>query len=156
MPTSSLTYRHFVKSSLINASLDRLKGFHEDPKALAKLTPPPIIMQLHRDARRSITDGEIEFTLWFGVFPVRWIAGQEPGPSPLSFADRQIKGPMAYWRHEHIFTEKPDGVELADRIILAHRPGWAGFLTRLFFDGLPLRLLFAYRHRRTRMATQLK
>ena len=130
--------------------------FHEDPQALAKLTPPPIVMQLHHDARRSITEGEIEFSLWFGPFPIRWIARHEPGPSPHSFADRQIKGPMAYWRHEHIFTEKPGGVELTDRIALAHKPGLAGVLTRLFFDGLPLRFLFAYRHRRTRMATQLE
>ncbi len=156
MSASTLEYRSFVKVSFISTSLDQLQRFHEDPKALAKLTPPPIIMQLQRDARSSITEGEIEFTLWFGPFPIRWIARHEPGPSPHSFADLQIKGPMAYWRHEHIFTEKPGGVELTDRIVLAHRPGLVGVLTRLFFDGLPLRLLFAYRHHRTRMATQLK
>ncbi|MCY4538992.1 MAG: SRPBCC family protein [Chloroflexi bacterium] len=156
MSATAAEYRSFVKSSFIRTSLDRLTRFHEDPRALAKLTPPPIIMQLHSDARRSITEGEIEFTLWLGPLPIRWIARHEPGPSPHSFADLQIKGPMAYWRHEHIFTEKPGGVELTDRIILAHRSGLAGRLTRLFFDGLPLRLLFAYRHRRTRMATQLK
>lgn len=156
MSTPTLEYRKFVKSSIIPTSLDGLQRFHEEPEALAKLTPPPVIMQLHRDARRSLTEGDIEFTLWLGPLPIRWIARHEPGPSPHSFADMQVKGPMAYWRHEHVFAEKPNGVELTDRIVLAHRPGLIGVLTRLFFDGPPLRLLFAYRHLRTRMATRLQ
>ena len=144
--------RLFVKSSVIDATLDAITEFHKDPRALARLTPPPIIMQLHRDARQSLTEGEIEFTLWFGPLPIRWIARHETGPKPCSFADVQLKGPLAYWRHEHIFTEVSGGVELTDRITLAHRPGPLGLLTRLAFDGLPLRLLFEFRHWRTRRA----
>lgn len=144
--------RIFEKSSVITTTLADIKRFHEEPGALASLTPPPIRMQVQRDARRSITEGEIEFTLCFGPLPIRWIARHEPGPSPDSFADVQLRGPLAYWRHEHIFTEVAGGVELTDRITIAHRPGLKGLLTRLAFDGLPLRLLFAYRHWRTRQA----
>ena len=144
--------RRFEKSSTLPATLDVVTRFHEDPRALARLTPPPIIMQLHRDDRRSLTEGEIEFTLWFGPIPFRWIARHEPGPRPHSFADRQVKGPLAYWRHEHIFREVEGGVELTDRIRLAHRRNLLGVFTWLAFDGLPLRLLFAYRHWRTRRA----
>lgn len=133
-------------------TLATLVRFHEGPSALARLTPPPIIMQLHRDERRSLTEGELEFTLWFGPIPIRWLARHEPGPTTHSFADSQVKGPLAYWRHEHIFTEVEGGVELTDRIELAHRGGLTGVFTRLAFDGLPLRVLFAYRHWRTRRA----
>jgi ligand-binding SRPBCC domain-containing protein len=111
-------------------------------------------MQLHRDERRSLTEGDIEFSLWFGPIPIRWIARHEPGPTPHSFADSQIKGPLAYWRHEHIFNEVEGGVELTDRVTLAHKSGWPGLVTRLAFDGPPLRILFAYRHWRTRRALQ--
>lgn len=144
--------RRFEKTSTLPATLDALLRFHEDPRALARLTPPPIVMRLHRDERRSLSEGEIEFTLWFGPIPIRWIARHEPGPTPHSFADSQIKGPLAYWRHEHIFGEAEGGVRLTDRITLAHRRGPLGILTRLAFDGLPLRILFAYRHWRTRRA----
>ena len=144
--------RQFETTSTLPATLDAVTRFHEDPRALARLTPPPIIMQLHRDDRRSLTDGEIEFTLWFGPIPFRWIARHEPGPTPHSFADRQVKGPLAYWRHEHIFREVEGGVELTDRIGLAHRRNLLGVFTGLAFDGLPLRILFAYRHWRTRRA----
>jgi hypothetical protein len=46
----------------------------------------------------------------------------------------------------------PGGVQLTDHITLEHKPGLAGLLTRLMFDGLPLRIFFAYRHLRTRLA----
>lgn len=144
--------RVFEKTSVIKTTLAEIKRFHEAPRALAALTPPPIIMRVKRDDRRSITEGEIDFTLWFGPLPIRWIARHEAGPSPDSFADVQAKGPLDYWRHEHIFREVAGGVELTDRITLAHRRGLIGLLTRLAFDGIPLRLLFAYRHWRTRQA----
>lgn len=149
LPTDT---RYFEKSSTVPATLDAVIRFHEDPRALARLTPPPIIMQLQRDDRRSLTEGEIEFTLWFGPLPFRWTARHEPGPTPHSFADTQVNGPLAYWRHEHIFEEVDGGVQLTDRIALAHQRGPLGLITRLAFDGPPLRILFAYRHWRTRRA----
>lgn len=152
MPASQRTV--YAKTSRFEASLDDLLRFHQDPQALAKLTPPPIFAQLLRDERQSITEGEVEFTLWFGPLPLRWTARHEPGPTPESFADVQLRGPMAYWRHEHIFREVPGGVELTDRVTLAHKPGIWGIFTRLAFDGLPLRILFAFRHWRTRRALQ--
>ena len=61
---------------------------------------------------------------------------------------------MAFWRRENIYEEVTKGVELTDHIVLARRPARIGTLIRLFFDGIPLRLLIAYRHLRTRLATQ--
>lgn len=154
MNTPPANSRVFEKTSFIKTSLAEIRRFHQEPRALAALTPPPILMRVNRDDRRSITDGEIEFTLWFGPLPIPWVARHEAGPNPDSFADLQVKGPLAYWRHEHIFRDVAGGVELTDRITLAHRRGLAGLLTRLAFDGIPLRLLFAYRHWRTRRALQ--
>jgi ligand-binding SRPBCC domain-containing protein len=93
-------------------------------------------MQQIKDERTSLTAGEVEFRLWFGPIPVRWLALHEPGPTATSFADRMLRGPLAYWRHEHIFSEVSAGIELLDRITLAHKPGLAGLVTRLVFDGL--------------------
>ena len=147
--------RRFTKTSFIKTTLERIKAFHDDPRALSQLTPPPVVMCVRRDDRRSITDGDIEFTLWFGPLSIPWTARHEPGPAANSFADLQVEGPMAYWRHEHIFEPVDGGIELTDRITFAHRPGLPGLFTRLAFDGLPLRILFAYRHWRTRRETQL-
>jgi ligand-binding SRPBCC domain-containing protein len=132
-------------------TIEKMWDFHNDPRALSRLTPPPIFVRLLRDDRTSLTNGEIEFQLWFGPLPAHWIARHEPGPIATSFIDRMLSGPAQVWVHEHIMQPVDGGVELLDRITIAHRPGgfW-GVFTRLFFDGLPLRMLFTYRHLRTR------
>lgn len=153
-PTTASKTHTFEKRSVMKTTLERMTDFHQDPKAMPKLSPPPIFVQVKRDDRTSLTEGELEFTLWFGPIPIHWLARHEEGPTPHSFADRMIEGPMDYWRHEHIFEETDEGVALIDRVTLAHKPGLKGLLTRLMFDGLPLRILFFYRHLRTRMAVE--
>lgn len=144
----------YEKRSVMNTTMDKMMGFHEDPAAMPKLSPPPIFVRIKRDDRTSLTDGELDFTLWFGPIPIRWLARHEPGPTETSFADRMIEGPMGYWRHEHIFEETSDGIALIDRVTIGHKPGFMGLLTRLMFDGIPLRILFFYRHMRTRQAVE--
>lgn len=149
--TKKTVYEH---RSVIPTTMERMIAFHEDPRALAMLTPPPMFVQLKRDERTSLTDGEIEFVLWFGPLPIRWVARHEPGPTETSFTDRMLSGPVERWEHQHIFKAVEGGVELTDHVEIVHRSGgfWALF-SRLFFAGLPLRMLFFYRHLRTRIAT---
>lgn len=149
-PTHTHTY---YKRSIFRTTLEQIEAFHRDPAALKKLTPPPIFIQVHADRRTSLTDGDLDFTLWFGPLPVRWLARHE-AVAGHGFAEWQVSGPMAYWRHEHSFEEVPGGVALSDRVTLAHKGGIRGLLTRLIFDGIPLRILFLYRHWRTRQAVE--
>jgi ligand-binding SRPBCC domain-containing protein len=140
----------FQKQSVMATTMERMTGFHDAAGAINRLTPPPIFVQVLEDNRKSLTEGELRFRLWFGFIPIHWNARHEPGPTPTSFIDRMIEGPMASWEHQHIFRQVPGGVELTDRITLSHKPGIRGLVTRLMFDGLALRVLFAYRHWRTR------
>jgi ligand-binding SRPBCC domain-containing protein len=142
----------YEKKSVMKTTLADMLAFHSSPRALQILTPPPVFFRVRRDTRTSISAGELEFTLWFGPVPLAWHVQHEAGPTADSFADRMLAGPMAYWRHEHIFREVENGVELTDRVTLAHKPGIRGIFTRLMFDGLLLRILFFYRHLRTRHA----
>lgn len=151
-PASAHVYE---KRSVMKSTLAKMIAFHNDPGVLGKLSPPPLIVQVIHNGRQSLTEGEVEFRLWFGPFPIRWLARHEPGPTSHSFADVMVRGPLAYWRHEHIFEEAPDGVVLIDRVTLAHHPGIRGLLTRLMFDGVLLRFLFFYRHLRTRYALKI-
>lgn len=149
-PENAKTFEH--STVFPNTTLDAMIAFHNAPDVFAKLTPPPIFAQIHRRDLNSLTDGEMEFTLWMGPIPIRWLAQHEPGPTEHSFQDRMMRGPVAYWLHRHIFEETEGGVRLIDRITIAHKPGLPGLLTRLMFDGLPLRILFIYRHWRTGLA----
>lgn len=139
----------YEKSTVFKTTLDAMKTLHERIGP-AQLSPPPIFVQVHRDTRTSLTEGELEFTLWMGFIPIRWLARHESADSPHAFADRMIQGPMAFWRHEHIFTPVENGVKLTDRLTIAHKDGLQGLLTRLMFDGIPLQILFFYRHLKTR------
>lgn len=144
--------RVYEKSTVMKTTMERMQAFHEAPTALSQLTPPPIFVQLLADRRTSITEGDLEFILWLGPIPIRWHVEHQSGPTPTSFADFMLSGPMAYWRHEHVFEKVEAGVRLTDRVTLAHKPGPLGIFTRLMFDGLPLRFLFFYRHLRTKLA----
>jgi ligand-binding SRPBCC domain-containing protein len=142
----------YEKRTTIATSLERITAFHQSLDTMPLLAPPPIFIRIQRDDRISLTEGELDFTLWFGPIPIRWLARHQPGPTEYAFTDLMVKGPMAYWRHDHIFEEVPDGVVLIDRVHYAHKFGITGMFTHLMFDGLPLRALFFYRHLRTRMA----
>lgn len=146
----------FEHRSFFSVSAEDMTAFHAQPRAFSILTPPPIFLQVLRDDRTSLTNGEIEFRLWFGPLPVHWLARHEPGSIETSFIDRQLNGPMAVWEHQHIFQPVQGGVELIDHITLAHKPGLPGIFSRLIFDGLPLRFLFIYRHLRTRFELRKK
>jgi ligand-binding SRPBCC domain-containing protein len=140
----------FQHKSVIPTSLETIIRFHEQPNALKLLTPPPLIVQVVKDERLSNTQGTVDFVLWFGPVPVRWLARHEPGPIATSFIDRMLVGPLAAWEHQHLFRAVEGGVELLDRITFAHKRGWRGWLTRLIFDGVALKFLFSYRHWRTK------
>ncbi len=140
----------FQHSSTVKAPIQAVWAFHEDPAALKKLTPFPIIMQVLRDERQSLTQGVLEFVLWFGPLGVRWTAMHEPGPTETSFIDRLVDGPLASWRHEHHLEPHPEGVRLVDTISYRHHTGIRGLVGRLLFNRLGLRGLFWYRHWRTR------
>jgi ligand-binding SRPBCC domain-containing protein len=145
------TLHVYAHSSTFDTTMAKMVKFHEQ-SGPAQLSPPPIFVRVHEDTRTSLVQGDLRFTLWMGPIPIRWLARHEAGPSDTSFADVMVEGPMAYWRHEHIFTQETNGVRLTDRVTLAHKSGIQGLLTRLMFDGLPLRILFMFRHLKTRWA----
>lgn len=128
----------------------QMMAYHARPGAFKALTPPPVFLQVLKDEGTSLTQRSIEFRMWFGFIPLLWRVRHEPGPIPTSFIDRSLEGPMAAWEHQHIFRDVPQGVELTDHITFEHKSGLMGLFTRLFFDGLPLRFLFFYRHNVTR------
>jgi len=142
----------FEKKSVMKGTVQQLWDFHAQPNAFGILTPPPIFIQMRENKLKSLTEGTVDFTMWLGPIPLHWIAQHLPGPTPTSFMDRQLSGPMGFWEHQHIFREVPEGVELTDHVTLEHKPGLAGLFSRMMFDGPPLQIFFFYRHLRTRMA----
>lgn len=144
----------FEHRSLIRTTMEAMYAFHESPNAFQRLTPPPVFVQVHRKDLRTLNDGEVAFTLWFLFIPTQWEVKHIEGVIPTGFTDYAIKSPLAVWRHNHIFEQQADGILLIDRITIQHERGIKGILTRLVFGNIPLHILFAYRHLRTRIGVK--
>ena len=56
-----------------------------------------MIVRVHRAPERMASGDEMDFTLWAGPMPLRWVARIEDA-SPNGFTDRQVRGPFASWR----------------------------------------------------------
>ncbi len=127
-----------------NASLDAVRRFHHETRALKRLTPPPVIVQIHR--ADPLGEGSVShFTMWFGPLPINWVAVHS-GVGPQGFTDTQVSGPMKFWQHTHRFTALDERHTRVDEHIEYEYPdGIRGILARLLFSPPALRLMFAYR-----------
>jgi ligand-binding SRPBCC domain-containing protein len=91
----------------------------------------------------------MDFTVWLGPIPIRWLAQIEE-VSPTGFVDRQLQGPFAQWQHRHTFVPIDEQTtQVIDEINFSYKanPWWKivgwGMITNLSF-------LFAYRGWKTR------
>lgn len=142
----------FTFSFTVPASIQRVAEFHKDSSALKRLSPPPVFVQIH--AMQPLAEGSrSEFTMWFGPIAVRWVAVHSNVDPLHGFTDTQESGPLQWWQHTHRF-EALDGAStrVSEQIVYAHKPGWRGWLTRLVFAPLGLRVMFTYRAWVTRRA----
>jgi ligand-binding SRPBCC domain-containing protein len=92
---------------------------------------------------------EMDFTMWLGPLPVRWVARVE-AVSPSGFLDRQMRGPFAAWVHRHRFVAvDKTTTEVIDEIEAQLKPHllW-GAVGLAMWLGLPL--LFGFRAWKTR------
>lgn len=144
--------KQFTHRTRVKAPLATVAAFHHDSRALKRLTPPPVYVQLHRVeplGENSIAD----FTLWMGPLPVRWVAVHTEVDPQTGFVDRQVRGPYAYWVHRHSFEPQDAGTtDVIDEIQAEFGEGFWGLLSR--FMWLNLSLMFAYRGWVTRRAIE--
>ncbi len=87
----------------VNAPLDAVRDFHRQSASMGAITPPPVIVRVHRAPALLGEGDEMAFTMWLGPLPIRWLAQIEE-VSPTSFVDRQVSGPFKQWVHRHTFV----------------------------------------------------
>ena len=133
----------------VNAPLNVVSAFHFEPGILKTLTPPLMIMQVHKFeplAEESVA----EFTMWMGPIPVRWKAVHS-NVSETSFTDTQVSGPMKSWVHTHTFSKISDDItQVHEHIEFEHFGGLRGIWSRLLFPKPGLIALFTIRKLITR------
>jgi ligand-binding SRPBCC domain-containing protein len=139
-------YRHTFR---VCAPLADVARFHASAASLKAITPPLIPMQLHH-APQKVRDGdEMDFTMWMGPLPVRWVARVED-VSPTGFLDRQMRGPFDSWTHRHSFAAVDEATtKVVDEVEARLKPHilWGAVGLAMW---LGLQLLFGFRARKTR------
>lgn len=139
----------FQHSFLVDAPVEAVAAFHGDTRALKRLTPPPIVAQIH-DVEPLGEGSQAHFTLWFGPLPLRWHAVHRD-VSPSGFTDTMVSGPLRSWQHTHRFVAVGTGqTRVEDIIIYEHPNGRRGFLSRALFARPGLLYLFTARKILTR------
>jgi ligand-binding SRPBCC domain-containing protein len=144
----------FNHTFTVQASLEQVAAFHKDTCVLKRLTPLPVIIQLHRFD--PLGEGAVaEFTLWFGPLPIYWVALHQEFHPLFGFKDIQQRGPFKRWVHRHTFiAESEERTLVSDSVDYEHYPGWKGLLTRLLFSPPGLFVTFTYRKWVTRRSVE--
>jgi ligand-binding SRPBCC domain-containing protein len=152
----------FTYESRVDAPLEDVWEFHSTTDGLVELTPR--WMRLTVEATRGpdgapkpdvLTEGsEVDVSLKpLGILPrVTWrsvITERESDGESAYFVDEMEDGPFRRWRHTHEFVADGDGTVARDKVEYA-LPLW--MLGRAGSPAFRInaRLMFGYRHRRTR------
>ncbi|GAB4541257.1 MAG: hypothetical protein Kow0063_31970 [Anaerolineae bacterium] len=145
-----MKYRHCFE---VAAPLAVVADFHAHSASMGAITPPPLVVRVQRAPTRLAEGDEMEFTMWLGPLPVRWLARIED-VGPTGFTDRQLHGPFRRWVHHHTFTPVDEATTaVLDEVELELRPHlWWGAVGLGMWLGLPL--LLAYRAWKTRRLIQ--
>jgi ligand-binding SRPBCC domain-containing protein len=144
----------FVKESRIAAAPSVVFEWHEQPGAIARLTPPWERVKVLEPGGSLLPGTRVVLLSRLGPIPLKWVAVHTEYDQPRLFADRQESGPFAFWYHRHLFL--PDGSGTLMRDEVEYEPP-LGVLGRLLGRGLieaKLERMFAYRHQVVQQAMQ--
>lgn len=141
--------KFYTSKFKVNAPVEKVAEFHNNTKALKLLTPPPLLVQFNRV--EPLAEGSLaDFTIWFGLIPIRWKAVHSDVDPLRGFVDTQLEGPFKLWKHRHAFDKTgPESTIVSDEIRaeFSLHP-YRRVIGRLMWANLPF--LFAYRSWRTR------
>jgi ligand-binding SRPBCC domain-containing protein len=145
------TMRHFVKESRIAAPPGVVFAFHESPGALERLIPPWEDVRLIESSGSLRPGARVVLRTRLGPFPLEWVAEHTEYEPGRLFADRQVRGPFAYWYHRHLFFDDGrGGTILRDEVDYRPPMGKLGEWLGAAVIASKLRRLFDYRHETTR------
>ncbi|MFN3982759.1 MAG: SRPBCC family protein [Caldilinea sp.] len=133
----------------VKAPLADVVEFHSRSASMGAITPPPILVRIH-SAPEMLQEGDrMDFTMWLGPMPVRWLAQIEQ-TKLNSFVDRQLRGPFESWVHKHTFEPiDAETTAVIDEVNATLHANWFWKLVGVGM-GLGLPILFAYRGWKTR------
>jgi ligand-binding SRPBCC domain-containing protein len=134
----------------INADIEKVWDFFSNPENLNELTPPELKFRIVTDLSNKMYQGQvIEYRV--GIFPgiwTKWLTEITHLNDKKLFVDEQRVGPYKIWHHQHIFTEKDNGVLMQDIVTYVIGYGFIGSLVHALFIKRKLKNIFDYRFKK--------
>ena len=141
-----------IHSSHFDASSDDLFEFHRDARNLTRISPPIPRFELLSEPGRSEAGNEQTFRLSIGPFGSTWNAKITRLAPGRLLEDTQTSGPFLRWRHQHRVSQDEAGSRLTDVVAFRALPTPAGEFVEYFLVRPGIKLMFVWRHWKTRAA----
>jgi ligand-binding SRPBCC domain-containing protein len=133
------------RQQLIERPIDEVFAFFEDPRNLAKITPPEMGFEIKDIQGLPVGVGtRIEYVIRIFGLPQRWVAEIAEYEAGRRFVDVQVKGPYRYWRHEHSFEPLDVYTVMTDQVEYELPFGLAGQVAHVVV-ARQLQRIFDYR-----------
>jgi len=134
----------------VKAPLSVVAAFHDNPRSLMAITPPPIRVKIDRFESPVRAGSKVIFRLMLGPLGVTWDGEIAEYQSQKYFRDVMRHGPFGAWSHTHTFTAGPGSTIVHDRVEYQPPFGLLGKLLDPILVKPSLKYLFFYRARRTK------
>jgi len=142
----------FSYASIVGAPVADVFRWHEQPGALAALTPAALV-RIEQQEGGIRDNGQVTVRIGLGRTRVRWSMRHYGYIDGRRFCDEQVAGPFNVWRHVHLFESLgPSQTLYEDRIDFAVSRGRALNVFAAAVLRPLLRIAFAQRHRIVRCA----
>lgn len=129
------------------APLDKTFSLFENPRNLARLTPPWLGFHVRTPDVEMKKGAIIDYGIhWMGL-PLRWRTLISDYAPPYRFVDIQLRGPYTLWRHIHSFHETPTGTVVTDEVRYVLPLGPLGQAAHRILVASQLLEIFVYRQR---------
>ncbi len=125
----------------------RALAWHRRPGAFERLSPPWVDVRVGARTGGTEPGDRVRLRVRKGPVAFDWTLEHARAVGGEGFADVQVQGPFAAWRHDHLFADEPGGSVLTDRVRFA-LPAPAAFLSGAIRRDLAR--LFAFRGRTLR------
>ncbi len=136
------------REQALKQPLEAVFAFFNRPENLEAITPPSLRFRILSTRPVPMRAGtRIDYRLrLFGV-PVRWTSAITVYEPPHRFVDVQLKGPYAFWEHEHLFRSEGGRTHVRDTVRYALPGGPFGRLLHGLYVRRHLEHIFRFRAR---------
>ena len=138
----------FQKSTIVDVPIESVFKWHERPGALNRMVPPWDPLTVISSDESVLPGAQSLLKMKLGPFSYKWLAEHQNYVLNQQFQDQQLKGPLTYWCHTHLFDKVNDSQSRLTDKIEYRLPGF-GIGDFIMGNNVQdkLQRIFRYRHR---------